>query len=207
MASGAAALALTGQLSKVVAATAPAVQALAPGTGGLLLQAGAAALLGSAVAVGAGAVVGARVAHAAANGATRPDITQGPAEQKNQSPYRQYAAELRENVSGVASAESFKGAAGAGFRAGVAIGGPAGAAAGKIQGALLGAALGGVAALPLMNLVPHPAALIPGALAGALLGAKIGEPVGYAAGALTLGAAGAVGGAACHVFHRKADQA
>lgn len=190
------------QLGRIVDATVPALDGIAPGAGVILAQAAKYALLGSALVAGVGGAVGAQVAFAAANGATKPGITESPEEIQG-GRYRQNAAELRENLGAIGKAETFKSAAAAGFRAGATLGGPAGATAGKIQGALLGAALGGVASVPLMGLVSHPAMLIPGAIAGALLGAKIGEPVGHAAGSFALGALGAAGGAAYHALPGK----
>lgn len=208
IASGAATFLVANQLGRVLNATMPAVASVAPGTTGILLTAAGASILGAGVAVLAGTCVGAKVAAGAARGDVKPDITQSGHEQKGVGKFQQYSAELRENVQGVGTAKSYKGAFGAGFRAGAAIGGPAGAAAGKIQGALVGAALGGFAAVPLMGLISHPAVLIPGAIAGALLGHKIGEPVGHAVGSLTLGTVSGLGGLVCHaVAGDKPDQA
>ena len=203
IASGATAFFITGQLGRVIHATSPAVTQLAPGTSGLLLQVAAAALVGTAAAVVAGSVAGARVANAAATGATKPDITAGSSEVAGKKLLNQSGAELREHLSSVKNADGYRSAAAAGFRAGASLGGPAGAAAGKVQGMILGAALVSVAALPLMGLVAHPAILVPGAIAGAFLGHKIGEPAGYAAGSLALGTLGAVGGT---VYHGVAGQ-
>ncbi|MFN8609861.1 MAG: hypothetical protein U0931_20140 [Vulcanimicrobiota bacterium] len=198
IASGGAALLVAHQLGRVINATTPTVAQLAPGSTGILLQVAAAALIGTAGAVVAGSVAGARVANAAATGASKPDMISNSSEVQGKKLLEQAGAEMREHLTSVKSAGGFKGAAAAGFRAGASLGGPAGAAAGKIQGMLLGAALGSVAAVPLMGLIAHPAVLIPGALAGAWLGHKIGEPVGYAAGALALGTLGAAGGAVYH---------
>ena len=198
-ASGAAVVVVSNRLGSVLNATIPTVSSVAPGTVGILLFAAGAAVLGGTVAgLASGARVGAQIAQGAAQGTAKPDITQSASEHKGVSKYQQSAAELQQNLSGIRSASSYKSAAAAGLRAGFAIGGPAGAAAGKIQGALLGAALGGVAGLPLMGLISHPAVLIPSAIAGAFLGMKIGEPIGYVAGAVALGSLGAAGGAVYH---------
>ncbi|MBT9587160.1 hypothetical protein IV102_27705 [bacterium] len=198
VASGASVLLAANGLGRVLNATMPTVSSIAPGTTGILLQAAGLSLIGATVAIAAGACVGAKVASGAAKGAVKPDITQSGNEQKGVTKYQVSSAELRQNLSSLKSAKSWTEAAGSGFRAGASLGGPAGAAAGKIQGALLGAALGGVAAIPLMGLISHPAVLLPGAVFGAMLGHKIGEPLGYAAGSFTVGALGAAGGALYH---------
>lgn len=198
VASGGAALLVTHELGRVINATTPVISHMAPGTVGILLQTAAAALVGTAAAVVAGSVVGAKVALAAASGATKPDITTNSSEVQGRKLLEQAGAEMREHLATLKTADGTKAAVAAGFRAGASLGGAAGAAAGKIQGMILGAAMGSVAAVPLMGLVAHPAVLIPGALAGAWLGHKIGEPVGYAAGALALGSLGAAGGAVYH---------
>lgn len=195
LASAAATQFLGQQLGRVLEASAPTLDGVAPGAGTLLAHAARFATLGSTVAAGVGGMVGAQIAFGAGNGATKPGLTET---NPQGGPLRTNAAELRENLAAVGSAKSFKGAMGAGFRAGATLGGPAGAQAGRIQGALLGAALGGVAGVPLMSLVSHPAVLIPGAIAGALMGAKIGEPIGHAAGSFALGAVGAAGASVVH---------
>lgn len=186
--------AVSSALGRVMNATMPAISGLPGGTAGLLLTAAGAALLGSAVAVAAGARVGGQIAYQAAAGASKPDVTQSGTP-KGAQKYQQNAAELRDNLGRIAEAPSVKAAASAGFRAGASLGGPAGARVGVIQGVLLGAAMGGIAGIPLLTLVSHPAVLLPGAVAGAFLGAKIGEPVGYACGAVGVGAVTAAGSA------------
>lgn len=153
-------------------------------------------VLGSALAATAGAAVGARIAAGANHKGAAPDITAASAP----AGYAQESADLHQHLSSVSGATSLKGASAAGFRAGVSLGGPAGARVGQISGLLSGAALGGLASFPLLNLVSHPAVLIPGAVAGAFLGARVGEPVGYTAGAVALGTLGAGGAAAYHAL-------
>ena len=207
LASGAAGLVLANQVAKVVEATMPAVAGGNP-TSVLPTLLGAAiwASVGAVAASGISAVVSARIAAGAARGDEKPDMTDNLQSNaaKKQSPYAQYSGEVRENLEGIKTAQTFKQAAASGFRAGAALAGPAGAQSGKAQTALFGAVVGCVAALPLVALTGSTWALVPGALGGAALGHKIGEPAGHAAASLVVGGLGAAGASVYHAFNRPA---
>jgi hypothetical protein len=203
-ASGAAGLLLSGQVGRVIDATMPALANLPSSTLPVALLTASAVTIGAVAAAGISAVVGAKIAVGAARGDEKPDMTDNLQSNaaKKASPYAQNSAELRENLQGVQTAQSFKQAAASGFRAGATLAGPAGAASGKVQTALFGAMLGCAAALPLVALTGTNWAMIPGALGGALLGQKIGEPAGHAAASLVMGGLGAAGACAYHAFNR-----
>ena len=162
--------------------------------------------ISSIAAAGAGVLAGAVVAYHAAAGAEKKDDALRVGEYQGENAKRgkasaylaelkDYGAELRSGLGGVKSAESFGGAAKAGFDAGSAIGAPVGAAAGKIQGFGWGIALGTLASLPIAAALPPALSapiMIGGALLGSGLGSKAGEPLGAVVGGLAGGAAGAV---------------